>query len=202
MRKSNSRDKILNAAEGLMLHEGYHAVSVERIIAAAAVSKGTFFYHFPTKEALPAALLRRFIDEQATVLTGLIREASQLSDPLERVLAVLDGLPPVFARPLNGGPGCFMAAFSYQMTCCDGLSTISQEALQGWRKGFGELLSPLCAAHPKAPGPGDLADFLMSCLQGASIMARIYNDPRQVNLQVGQFRRYLICLFGNSPASN
>ncbi len=201
MSKANSRDKILNAAEHLMLREGFHGVSVERIIADAGISKGTFFYHFPSKEALPAALLRRFIEDQGAALNELFRKAEQLPAPLERVLAVLDGLAPVFTRPLNGGPGCFIAAFSYQMTGCSELCQISQDALQGWREGFGEFVAPLCAAHPAAPSPAELSDFLMNCLQGASIMARIYSDPNHVALQVEQFRRYLLCLF-HSPAGS
>lgn len=179
-----------------MLREGFHGVSVERIIADAAISKGTFFYHFPSKEALPAALLSRFIDEQGRALQSLFQEAQLLAEPLDRVLAVLDGLPPIFTRPLNGGPGCFMAAFSYQMTeCCDDLRRLSQDALQGWRDAFSDLIGPLCADHPSAPAPAELADFLMSCLQGASIIARIYSDPQCVALQVEHFRRYLLCLF-------
>ncbi|WP_454050230.1 TetR/AcrR family transcriptional regulator [Cellulomonas sp. Marseille-Q8402] len=49
--------RILAAGAGLFYADGIRAVSADRVIAAAGVSKVTFYRHFPTKDALVVAYL-------------------------------------------------------------------------------------------------------------------------------------------------
>jgi|SRR5688572_25822233 AcrR family transcriptional regulator len=53
-KKAQTRQAIYDAAMRLFLARGYDAVTVEDVCAAADVAKGTFFLHFPTKDALLA----------------------------------------------------------------------------------------------------------------------------------------------------
>ncbi|MDO7843620.1 TetR/AcrR family transcriptional regulator [Sphingomonas immobilis] len=58
-KKLSTRDRILDAATALIWRDGYHAVSVDAICAAAAVQKGSFYHAFASKaELLLAALIR------------------------------------------------------------------------------------------------------------------------------------------------
>ena len=59
----SAREKLLTAAAQLAATEGDQGLSVERVITAAAVSKGAFFYHFETKEQMIGAL----VDHVSTV---------------------------------------------------------------------------------------------------------------------------------------
>jgi AcrR family transcriptional regulator len=56
------REELLDAAQSLFLAQGIVATSVEAIVAAADVAKGTFYLHFDSKEQLLAALRQRYID--------------------------------------------------------------------------------------------------------------------------------------------
>jgi AcrR family transcriptional regulator len=51
------RERIIAAATELFYESGLHAVSADRIIAAAGISKVTFYRYFPTKEDLIVAYL-------------------------------------------------------------------------------------------------------------------------------------------------
>jgi len=51
----------LNAADALLAEEGIAAFTLEVVAARAGISKGGLLYHFPTKEALLAGLMRRFL---------------------------------------------------------------------------------------------------------------------------------------------
>jgi AcrR family transcriptional regulator len=51
-KKERTRGEIYSAAMNLFLRRGFEAVTIEEICAAADVARGTFFLHFPTKEAL------------------------------------------------------------------------------------------------------------------------------------------------------
>ncbi|GAB3916267.1 TetR family transcriptional regulator [Microlunatus endophyticus] len=62
------RERILQAADTLFYGDGIRAVSADRIIAAAGVSKVTFYRHFPTKDDLVVGYLTaRSADERRGV---------------------------------------------------------------------------------------------------------------------------------------
>ncbi len=55
----SSKHTLLDAAERVILRAGPTGVSVDAVVREAGLSKGAFFHHFPTKEALLVALLER-----------------------------------------------------------------------------------------------------------------------------------------------
>lgn len=55
------REELLDAAQRLFVDKGIGATSIDDIVGAAQVAKGTFYLYFPSKEALLAALQERFI---------------------------------------------------------------------------------------------------------------------------------------------
>jgi TetR/AcrR family transcriptional repressor of nem operon len=54
----DTRMRLFAAGAELLASQGYHATKVEQITQRAGVAKGTFFFHFPTKDALVTALVR------------------------------------------------------------------------------------------------------------------------------------------------
>ena len=65
------RQELMNAAQRIFLRRGIAATSVDQIVAAADVAKGTFYLHFDSKEALLQALQGRFVAD----LDGALRAA-------------------------------------------------------------------------------------------------------------------------------
>ena len=82
------REQILDEAARLLLNEGLHAVSMERLARDVGVSKGLVYNYFPTREALLAALLHREQTElrdrgmatalRASSYADLIRQTTRL----------------------------------------------------------------------------------------------------------------------------
>ena len=58
IRPSEARDRLLATATRIFYAEGIHSVGVDRIIAAAKVTRATFYRHFPGKEDLVVAYLQ------------------------------------------------------------------------------------------------------------------------------------------------
>lgn len=54
--KEVTAQRLFDVAVGLFLERGYHETTVAAITEAAGVAKGTFFTHFPSKEAVLAHL--------------------------------------------------------------------------------------------------------------------------------------------------
>ncbi|MCK4176876.1 TetR/AcrR family transcriptional regulator [Aciditerrimonas ferrireducens] len=61
-RAEETRERILRAAEDVVLDEGVAALTLERAAAAAGVSKGGVLYHFPTRDALVTAMVARLTE--------------------------------------------------------------------------------------------------------------------------------------------
>jgi AcrR family transcriptional regulator len=61
-RSEETRNHILEAATQLFSKTGYDATSVAEICQAAGVSKGAFYHHFPTKQAVFIELLNTYLN--------------------------------------------------------------------------------------------------------------------------------------------
>src|SRR5262245_10630984 len=59
---SPTKEKLLDAAQELMLTQGYTATSVDEVCQSAGLTKGSFFHYFQSKEDLGMAVVRRFAD--------------------------------------------------------------------------------------------------------------------------------------------
>lgn len=57
--RPSKRTALLNSAAALVAEHGYSALTLEAVGERIGVSKGGVLYHFPTKEALVAALLEQ-----------------------------------------------------------------------------------------------------------------------------------------------
>jgi AcrR family transcriptional regulator len=62
------REELMDAAERLFLEKGVADTSVDEIVTAADVAKGTFYVHFASKDHLMAALQQRFVTSFADLI--------------------------------------------------------------------------------------------------------------------------------------
>jgi AcrR family transcriptional regulator len=93
LRRRHNHTALLEAALQQIGARGPEAVTVDDIVHAAGVAKGTFYNHFDDKQAVVRAVARQVrIDAQRAVRAAI----SASSDPAERVagaLAVFMGMP-------------------------------------------------------------------------------------------------------------
>jgi len=87
---SDTKQKILDAAERLIAEQGYAATSLRQIIGAAGVNLASVHYHFGSKEELLDALVMRKagpVNERRLALLDRYAEEFQSSPvPVEKVL--------------------------------------------------------------------------------------------------------------------
>jgi AcrR family transcriptional regulator len=80
------REELLDAAERLFLAHGIATTSVDQIVAAADVAKGTFYLYFASKERLLDALQERYVRSFCRTLAAAM-ERRKPDDWLGRLLA-------------------------------------------------------------------------------------------------------------------
>jgi AcrR family transcriptional regulator len=90
--------RILDAAEALFAAHGFAKTSVDEIAAAANVSKGLVYDHYPSKEALLGAVWERLVDAWTVEVRQTKFADGSLADAIGEVLRV--SLEYVHANPL------------------------------------------------------------------------------------------------------
>ena len=85
------KQELLKIAYRLIISKGYEETSIDEIIAEAQIAKGTFYYHFKSKEEMLEALINMMITEQTE------RAKQILSAPMpipQKTVAVITSLRP------------------------------------------------------------------------------------------------------------
>jgi AcrR family transcriptional regulator len=81
-RSATTRAALLTAARALFAERGYAATGREDIAAAAGVTRGALYHHFPNKEAVFRAV---FEDLEAEMMEHVIVAADKATDPLGQI---------------------------------------------------------------------------------------------------------------------
>ncbi len=192
--RGEARARLIEAARSLVRHKGFAATSVDDLCTAAGVTKGAFFHHFASKDALGVALV-----DDWTEMTGAMFAAhpyNALPDPLDRVLAYLDLRRALLGQPL---PEFSCVAGTTVQEAYESSPAIRAAAERSIRSGFDHVLPHLeqaLAAHPVPDVTAEsLAQQFQVATQGGIILAKALNDPAPARAAFDHLERYLRLLF-------
>ncbi|MCA0433344.1 MAG: TetR/AcrR family transcriptional regulator [Proteobacteria bacterium] len=191
-----TRTRLLNAALGIVREQGYEATTVDELCAAAGVSKGAFFHHFASKEALAVAAAEHW----NAVTSALFANAPYhlLDDPLDQLVAYID-----FRAALLDGRSipeatCYLGTMVQETY---GSHPVIREAcfagIAGHARTIEEIIRAAKARHaPQASWSAEgLALHTQAVLQGAFVLAKAKNDLNLARESILHLRRYIELLF-------
>ncbi|HEX3987396.1 MAG TPA: TetR/AcrR family transcriptional regulator [Acidobacteriaceae bacterium] len=190
-----SKTKLLDAALRVIREKGYQATRVEDVCEAAGLTKGSFFYHFRSKEDLALAAT-----EHWTAMTGALFAAAPyqtLEDPLERLLAYID----FRKRLLRGALPEFTCLLGTMVQEVYATHPHLRDACEQSISGHAATLEPdIAAAMKKYNVQGNwtarsLALHTQTVLQGAFILAKARGGPEVAETMIDHLRRYVEMLF-------
>jgi AcrR family transcriptional regulator len=114
------RRDLLDAAARIATRAGVQTVTVEAVSAEAGVTKGAFFHHFPSKQALVSAVFHDLIDRLDAYLADAIA-----ADPLPHGRFTRAYIHAVTEPDAGGSDGLWIAVY---------FATLSNAELRdGWR---------------------------------------------------------------------
>lgn len=198
MLKPTARTKLLDAAIDTVRAQGYAATSVDELCRKAGVTKGAFFHHFESKDALAVAAANHW----SKTTGAMFAEAPyhEHDDPLDRVLAYIDlrreliqGTPSEFtcfagttvqesfATNDDIRAACEASIFGHAATLADDIAAAKQKYRvdDGWT-------------------PLSLALHTQAVLQGAFILAKASGGAAVALDSIDHLRRYVESLFNRS----
>jgi TetR/AcrR family transcriptional repressor of nem operon len=191
------REKLLEAALSLIRAKGDAATSVDDLCAEAGVTKGAFFHHFKSREALAVAAAGYWPEKTAALFAAA--PYHKRKDPLDRVLgyidfrnkALLTGKIPEFTclvgtmvqEVFGSCPAIREACGASIRDHATKVEADLAEAIKRYR------ISANCT-------PRILALHIQAVLQGAFILAKAKGDA-VAGESLDHLRRYIELLFNN-----
>ncbi|HEY6850790.1 MAG TPA: TetR/AcrR family transcriptional regulator [Terracidiphilus sp.] len=196
--RHESKTKLLQAALHVIRAKGYSATRIEDVCEAAGLTKGSFFHHFDTKQALALAAADYWIEGTGALFASAPFHAP--ADPVDRLLAYVD-----FRKALLLGE---LADF----TCLIG--TMVQE-IYDTHPAIREVCNRSISGHAATLIPDieeairqrgiepnwtaeSLALYTQAAIQGAFILAKAKRGAAIAAECIDHLRRYLELLF-NQP---
>lgn len=201
---STTRDRILAAAERLVIDNGFSATSVEAVIAESKTSKGAFFHHFGSKIDLAEAMVGRYVDADLRHLDRALEVArTAAEDPVERVVAFLRVFEDEADELMDEQSSCLYAAVLAERQLIDtGTSARITTAVEHWRAGFAGLIEDAQRGVEQVVDPAALADHVFVTFEGAFLLCRTTGDPGHMRRQLRVLRQLIQCLLGIDPAQD
>lgn len=200
----NAREKLLEAGVKVVRERGYAATSVDELCRTAGVTKGAFFHHFVSKEALGVALA-----EYWSASTGaFFAEASfrALEDPVARVLGYIDlriGL-------IEGPPESFscVAGTMVQETFRDSpaIRAACHASIAGNAASLeADLTDAIAQTGAKRVNAASLGRHIQGVIQGAFVLAKASGEAAAAETareELRHLRRYFELLFNQGAEEN
>jgi TetR/AcrR family transcriptional repressor of nem operon len=190
-----AREKLLDAALSAIREQGYAATSVDDLCARAGVTKGAFFHHFKSKEALAVAAADHWTETTSALFAAA--EYHRHDDPLDRLLAYID-----FRKELvRGSIPDFTCLVGTMVQESYGASDDIREACRRSIEGHAETLeADIAAALLLSDVHGltakSLALHTQAVIQGAFILAKARNDQGVAIDCIDHLKRYVMLIFG------
>lgn len=135
----NTKERILDAAEGIMLQKSFHSVGLNEILSAVKVPKGSFYHYFQSKEQFGVELLKHYVADASAYKRKCLLTAELSEDPAERLAAYFD----LTIANLMGNScqcSCLVAKLATEVaTFSDDMRAVLAEGMREWR-GFMEKL--------------------------------------------------------------
>jgi TetR/AcrR family transcriptional regulator, transcriptional repressor for nem operon len=196
--RHESKTRLLDAALLVIRAKGYSATRVEDICEAAGLTKGSFFHHFESKEALALAAANYWIEGTSALFAAAPYHAH--ADPLDRLLGYVD-----FRKALLVGE-------LHELTCLVG--TMVQEVYathpalreaseRSISKHAATLVPDIEEAMRERGIRGDwtaesLALYTQATIQGAFILAKAKEGAAIAGECIDHLRRYIELLFAKA----
>ena len=184
----STRDRILREALRLFWEKGYGSTSIQDILRAAGANSGSLYHFFPAKQDLLLAVLDAY-------LAGLHPEFlapiwSGIDDPIDRVFALLAKYRELLVET-DCFYGCPVGSLALELHEPDPAIREKLAAnFAGWTEAVRGCLVAAGDRIPESVDRGELAQFVLTTMEGGVMQARTHRSIAAFDASVHQLRTY------------
>jgi len=171
-----TRERLLQAASREIYRSGYQSASLDRILAAAGVTKGALYYHFDSKEALGYAVVEEVIAPD--VRGTWMRPLQKGKYPIDALIGMVQSIS---VRPEDVRGGCALNNLAQEMSPLDaGFRKRLSIVFDAWREATASVLreGQTHGSVRRDVEPVDAAGLLIAMVEGYGSLAKNAQDPK------------------------
>jgi len=194
-----TKTKLLEAGQRLMLKRGFAATTIDEVCADAGLTKGSFFHYFKSKDEFAEAVLGHNWTSSQPMLD---RAFSGSDDPLERLHGYLDAFVALAADP-QVEKSCLFGNLSQEVAPTNPvLRAACGQGFARWSERIARELDEANRLHPRAADfdSESLSAYFIAIYEGSLILAKASGDAQVLADNVEHFRSYLNALFGRDDS--
>jgi len=183
-----TRQRIVEKAAALLNQRGFSGFSMSALMEATGLEKGGIYRHFDSKEQLAA---EAFEYAWQAALSTRMRDLESISNSIEWLRQFITN----FVQRRSTVPGgCPL--FNTAVDADDGnpvLRQLALRALRGWRDDLVRVVKGgiECREIKRETNPKELADIIISSLEGALMMSRLEGDKEAMLITQSFLNSYL-----------
>jgi AcrR family transcriptional regulator len=186
--QSETRERLVETARRLFHEQGYTATGIAQILEAGAARSGSLYYFFPTKEDLLLAVLEKYKELLWPMVVQPVYD--RVRDPIERIFGILDG----YRKQLLATKyqfGCPIGNLALELTNSHPAArALIAENFTGWCKAVEQCLADAAGRLPTSLDREQLAQFVLTTMEGAVMLARTHQSIEPYDAAVTQLRDY------------
>ncbi len=186
---SETKERLLQMATDMMCQKGFGATSVNDLLQASGLKRGTLYYHFPGKDDLGLAVLERVRTMFFTAVDAALADA----DPFQGLCNFFDFALELQRKKCFVG-GCLFGNLALEMSDNDsGYMTFTKKIFQEWiskiedvvRRGqqAGKIRTDIDAVN--------MAQMIVSSLEGGIMLSRLGKNEQPLRNCLELLRKFV-----------
>jgi len=183
-----TRERIIAEAMRLFWEKGYGSTSIQDILRAAGANSGSLYHFFPAKQDLLLAVLDGYIEGLQPVL--LEPAWRGVDDPIDRVFALLAKYRELLVET-DCFYGCPLGSLALELHEPD--PAVRERIAANFVGWTGAVRACLAAAGNRLPASAnrhELAQFVLTTMEGGVMQARTHRDISAFDASVRQLKTY------------
>lgn len=188
-----TKERILDAAETIMLEKGFNGVGLNEVLKAVKVPKGSFYHYFPSKEQFGVELLQHYLAESNANKRRMLLSTSPEPNPFLRLITYLEGS---IAKSCECGGKCPCLVLKLASEVSGFSDPMRQVLADGTTEGLGIMRQVLDEAVEKKLIRPDIntteaAEFIHDMWIGAMHRAQVFLSVEPLRAAVGSIKHLL-----------
>lgn len=186
MKEQTTKERIMVAAEKIMLENSFHSVGIKQILDTVKVPKGSFYHYFTSKEQFGVEMLKQYMDDTTVEKRRMFIAVDKASDPVQHLLAALTGIVDSMQSDIDKFP-CLALKLAAEVS--DLSEDMRKELEKGIRKWIAIFVEVFEDAKLQKLLPEDFdseleAQFLHDLMTGATHRAVINRSSKPIECAV------------------
>jgi TetR/AcrR family transcriptional regulator, transcriptional repressor for nem operon len=182
-RKSDARQRILDAGAELFGRRAYSSIGVAEICASAGVPKGSFYYFFPSKQALALEVVNEHWVWQRGEWNRILTAPSTIIERLRDLFIATAEMQSEALKGTGAVTGCLFGNLALEVSAQDDpvrarLQEIFDEQIDIIEQAIRDAV---VAGELRSPDPRATAKSIVAQIEGLVLFAKLFNDPGQLD---------------------